>query len=115
MSEFILERARDGAPMDDAVVEGGVSRFRQVVLTAVTTIIGLVPLTLGFHLDFQRLLMELRPGLELGSANTQFWGPLGSAVIWGLPAATAVTLLVVPIVFSATASLRRHGARWLGR
>jgi len=115
MSEFILKRAESGEPMERAIVEGGVSRFRQVVLTAVTTIIGLIPLTFGFHLDFAGLLTELRPGFEFGSPNTQFWGPLGAAVIAGLPAATLITLFFVPVVFSVNQSLRGTLNRYQGR
>ncbi len=110
LSEFILKHHDHDGARDVAVVEGGVSRFRQVVLTAVTTIIGLIPLTLGFHIDFQGLFSELRPDLQIGSANAQFWGPLGSAVIFGLPAATVVTLVYVPVAYSVADSLRRRRA-----
>jgi multidrug efflux pump len=111
MSEFILKYMDEGQSPEDAIVEGGSSRFRQVTLTAVTTIIGLIPLTIGFHVDFQGLLTELSPGVQFGSENAQFWGPLGAAVIAGLPAATAVTLLVVPVLYSVTHSLRGRLAR----
>jgi multidrug efflux pump len=115
MSEFILEYYERYRSRERAIVEGGVSRFRQVVLTAVTTIIGLVPLTLGFHLDFQGLFTALRPDFQIGSANTQFWGPLGAAVIAGLPVATLITLFVVPVTYSVVDSIGRRSAAWLGQ
>jgi multidrug efflux pump len=82
------------------------------VLTAVTTIVGLVPLTVGFHMDIHGLFADLRPDFTVGSANSQFWGPLGGAVIAGLPMATVVTLVVVPVLFSVVDSVGRHGAAW---
>ncbi|MFW5973734.1 MAG: efflux RND transporter permease subunit, partial [Bacteroidota bacterium] len=100
MGEFILRNLRGTANMDSAVIEGATSRFRQVTLTAITTIIGLIPLTLGFYFDFQGMLTELRPNASLGSENSQFWAPLGSAIIAGLPVATLVTLVVVPAIYS---------------
>jgi multidrug efflux pump len=113
LAEFIEKERDAGKPREQAIIDGAASRFRQVTLTAVTTIVGLVPLTFGLYVDFRGLLTELRPGLQFGGQNTQFWGPLGGAIIAGLPVATAVTLVVVPVVYSTFDSLRRHGARML--
>jgi multidrug efflux pump len=115
LNEFILAKRAEGLPKREAIIEGSVARFRQVVLTAVTTIVGLVPLTFGLYIDFRGLLTALTPNLHWGSENTQFWGPLGTAIIAGLPAATVVTLLVVPVVFSVFDSIGVRGARFFGR
>jgi multidrug efflux pump len=112
LSTFVLQGYARHDSVDAAVLDAGVARFRQVVLTAITTILGLVPLTIGFHMDFQGFFTQLRPDLAVGSANSQFWGPLGGAVIAGLPAAAAVTLLVVPVAFSAMESVRREASAW---
>jgi len=109
LSEFILRRMKKGESVNKAIIEGSASRFRQVTLTAVTTIIGLVPLTFGFHFDFQGLFTELQPNFQVGSENSQFWGPLGAAVIAGLPVATVVTLLVVPVLYSVVNSVQNRG------
>jgi multidrug efflux pump len=115
LNEFILNKRAEGLSKLDAIIEGSAARFRQVVLTAVTTVVGLVPLTFGLYIDFRGLLTTLSPNLHLGSENTQFWGPLGTAIIAGLPAATVVTLLVVPVIFSVFDSIGVRTAAFFGR
>jgi len=110
--QFIVDRGGKGLTDTEAIIQGAVSRFRQVTLTAVTTIVGLVPLTFGLYVDFWGLLTELRPDFQLGGQNSQFWSPLGGAIIAGLPAATVVTLLLVPVVYSVMGSLRSKGAEF---
>jgi hypothetical protein len=70
-----------------------------------TTILGLVPLTFGFNIDFVGLLTRLEPNIQLGSQNTQFWGPMGTAIISGLTFGTFLTLVVVPVIYSAFDSI----------
>ena len=89
----------------DAIVEAGATRFRPVVLTALTTILGLIPLTFGINIDFVGLIAHLDPNFQFGSENTQFWGPMGSAIISGLGFATFLTLIIVPVMYSAFDSL----------
>jgi multidrug efflux pump len=113
LTEFMEKEREAGRGREDAIVAGASSRFRQVTLTAVTTIVGLIPLTFGLNVDFRGLLTDLSPGLQLGGQNTQFWGPLGGAIIAGLPAATAVTLLVVPVIYSVFDSVRRKAGEAL--
>jgi multidrug efflux pump len=113
LTEFIENERRAGKPREAAIIDGASSRFRQVTLTAITTILGLVPLTFGLYVDFRGLITELRPALQFGGQNTQFWGPLGGAIIAGLPFATAITLLVVPVLYSSFDSLRTHSHRLL--
>jgi hypothetical protein len=76
-----------------------------VLLTALTTVLGLVPLTFGINVDFVGLLANFEPNFEIGSENTQFWGPMGTAIISGLVFATFLTLVIVPVLYSAFDSL----------
>src|SRR5690606_6963113 len=97
-------RAR-GEDKREAVVHAGATRLRPVILTALTTVIGLVPLTFGINIDFVGLITDLDPGFQFGSENTQFWGPMGTAIISGLTFATFLTLVIVPVMYSAFDSI----------
>ncbi len=101
-----IEQLRDrGLEKQDAVVEGGATRLRPVLLTAFTTIIGLIPLTFGINIDFVGLIADLDPSFGIGSENTQFWGPMGTAIISGLTFATFLTLVIVPVMYSTFDSI----------
>src|SRR5690554_6731442 len=94
-----------GYPKQDAIIEAGATRLRPVLLTAFTTVIGLIPLTFGINIDFVGLITNLDPNFQLGSENTQFWGPMGTAIISGLTFATFLTLVIVPVMYSTFDSL----------
>lgn len=95
------EQLRDaGKKKREAIVEAGATRLRPVLLTALTTVLGLVPLTFGINVDFISLLQRFDPQLQIGSENTQFWGPMGTAIISGLSFATFLTLVIVPVLYS---------------
>ncbi len=83
----------------EAIVRAGKARLRPVILTAITTIFGLVPLAIGFNIDFFSLMSEFNPKIYFGGDNVVFWGPLAWAVIYGLLIATFLTLIVVPVLF----------------
>jgi multidrug efflux pump subunit AcrB len=83
----------------DAIIEGGTARLRPVILTAVTTILGLIPLAIGLNIDFFSLFSEWNPKVFIGGDNVIFWGPLAKTVIFGLTFATFLTLIIVPATF----------------
>ena len=99
--DYIEQLRQRGLDKREATIEGGATRLRPVLLTAFTTILGLVPLTFGINIDFVGLITDLDPDFQFGSSNTQFWGPMGTAIISGLTFATFLTLVIVPVMYSS--------------
>jgi multidrug efflux pump subunit AcrB len=95
-----LLRTRDGLARDAALLQAGLTRFRPVVLTAITTVLGLVPLAIGFNFDFVGLYTSLSPNIFWGGEQAAWWGPMAIAVIAGLSFATVLTLVMVPVLYS---------------
>lgn len=83
----------------DVIIESGKSRLRPVLLTALTAVLGLIPLAIGLNFDFFSLITDLNPHVFIGGDNVIFWGPLAWTIIFGLTYATILTLVMVPVMF----------------
>jgi multidrug efflux pump subunit AcrB len=105
-------RTRDGMDRYDALVVGGITRFRPVILTAVTTALGLIPLAVGLNFDFFGLYRSLNPDFFWGGEQAAWWSPMAIAVIVGILVATLLTLIVVPVMYAVVDDMalffRRH-------
>ena len=100
-------RDRDGMDRREALVQGGKTRLRPVLLTALTTALGLVPLAVGLNFDFFGLFSSLSPELFWGGEQAAWWGPMAVAVIVGIIFATFLTLILVPVMYSLVDDLAR--------
>ena len=83
----------------EAIIKGGKARLRPVLLTAITTVLGLIPLATGLNINFFTFFSDFDANIYVGGDNVVFWGPLAWTVIYGLLIATFLTLIVVPILF----------------
>lgn len=83
----------------EVIIESGKSRLRPVLLTALTAVLGLIPLAIGLNFDFFGLVTDFNPHLYMGGDNVIFWGPLAWTIIFGLTYATVLTLVMVPVMF----------------
>ena len=101
--DYIRKLRNRGLDRREAIVQGGVTRLRPVLLTAITTILGLIPLTTGFSFNFMTM------SLEVGGESSQWWGPMGVAVIFGLTFATVLTLIVVPVMYDFISGWTERG------
>jgi multidrug efflux pump len=81
------------------IVKGGKTRLRPVLLTAITTVLGLLPMAYGLNIDFIGLLESWDPNVYIGGDNVMFWGPMSKTIIFGLTFATFLTLVFVPVLF----------------
>ncbi|NNF82003.1 MAG: efflux RND transporter permease subunit, partial [Flavobacteriaceae bacterium] len=90
----------------ESIIKGGKARLRPVLLTAITTIFGLIPLAIGWNINFFTLMSDLDPKIYIGGDNVIFWGPLAWTVIFGLLIATFLTLIIVPVLFYLITKLK---------
>jgi multidrug efflux pump len=97
-----------------AIIQGGKTRLRPVLLTAITTVLGLIPLATGFNFDFYGLIMELDPNIYWGGDNAAFWGAMSWTVVYGLTFATFLTLVIVPVMYWLVYKLNNAVLRMFG-
>jgi multidrug efflux pump len=86
----------------EALVQAGRTRLRPVLLTAITTVLGLVPLAIGFNFNFLTLYSSFDPSFSYGGESVAFWGPMSWTVIFGLTFATFLTLVISPVMYMLT-------------
>ncbi len=86
------------AEITEALVTAGRTRLRPVLLTAITTVLGLIPLAIGFNVNFYTLITQFDGQFYMGGDNMLMWGPLSWTVIYGLTFATFLTLVIVPVL-----------------
>ena len=102
--DYIEQLRERGVPVKQALIRAGYTRFRPVVLTAITTVLGLIPMAIGVSFDFKAWKWII------GSQSATWWGPMAVAVIFGLLVATVLTLVMVPTLYSIFDDFRKGPA-----
>ncbi len=110
--DFIEELRKKGGRIKDNIINGGAIRFNPVALTAASTSLGLIPLAIGFNINFETFLSHFNPNIFLGGDSVAFWAPLAWAVIYGLTFATFLTLVVVPCLYFIQYAFSVKYSRW---
>lgn len=116
--EFTDELRGRGMKTREAVIEAGKTRIIPVLLTAMAAILALVPLAVGFNINFVTLFSDLNPHIYFGGDNAVFWKPLSWTIIFGLAFAFFMTLFMVPSMYLIAERLRRpmrrhFGGKWI--
>jgi multidrug efflux pump len=112
--EFTDELRGRGMKTREAAIQAGKIRIIPVLLTAVATILGLLPLAVGFNIDFAGLFQHLRPNVFFGGDSVVFWGPLSWTIIFGLIFSFFLTLVMVPSMYLIAERLKRPMANFYG-
>jgi multidrug efflux pump len=116
--EFTDELRARGMKTREALIQAGKTRIIPVLLTAMAAILGLIPLAVGFNINFVKLFSELDPHIFFGGDNAVFWKPLSWTIIFGLAFAFFMTLLILPAMYLISERLRRpmrnmYGGKWV--
>jgi len=98
----------------EALVEAGRTRLRPVLLTAITTVLGLLPLAIGLNFDFFSLYTHFDPQISVGGESVAFWGPMSWTVVFGLTFATVLTLVISPVMYMITIRINYTIRKWSG-
>ena len=112
--EFTDELRGRGMRTREAAIRAGKIRIIPVLLTAVATILGLLPLAVGFNIDFISLFQNGNPDIFFGGSSVVFWGPLSWTIIFGLIFAFFLTLMMVPSMYLMAERLRRPMTKFYG-
>ena len=112
--EFTDELRGRGMRTREAAIQAGKIRIIPVLLTAVATILGLLPLAIGFNIDFAGLFSHLRPNIFFGGDSVVFWGPLSWTIIFGLLFSFFLTLVMVPSMYLIAERLKRPMGQFYG-
>lgn len=112
--EFTDELRGRGMRIREAAIQAGKIRIIPVLLTAVATILGLLPLAVGFNIDFAGLFQHLSPHIFFGGDSVVFWGPLSWTIIFGLMFSFFLTLVMVPSMYLIAERLKRPMERFYG-
>ena len=116
--EFADELRARGMKTREAVIQAGKTRIIPVLLTAMAAILALIPLAVGFNINFVTMFSELNPHIYIGGDNARFWKPLSWTIIFGLSFAFFMTLVIVPSMYLIAERLRRpmrkmFGGKWI--
>ncbi len=112
--EFTDELRGRGLKTREAAIQAGKIRIIPVMLTAIATMLGLLPLAVGFNIDFISMFQHLNPHIFFGGDSVVFWGPLSWTIIFGLIFAFFLTLIMVPSMYIISERLRRPMAKFYG-
>ncbi|WP_375416221.1 efflux RND transporter permease subunit [uncultured Hymenobacter sp.] len=104
--EFTDMLRSQGMPMREAIILAGRTRLNPVILTATAAVLGLIPLAIGLNIDFYELFNSGNPHFFIGGESVVFWGPLAWTIIFGLSFATLITLVVVPVMYLLSETLK---------
>lgn len=112
--EFTDELKTRGYRTREAAIQAGKIRIIPVLLTALATILGLLPLAVGFNIDFVSFFRHLNPHIFFGGDSVVFWGPLSWTIIFGLIFSFFLTLVMVPSMYLLAFRLRRPMEKFYG-